>query len=64
MEKVISPEMAQAGDLVLYDGHVAMLTGNGNEIVHASNSAPYPQGGIKITSDYGYRSILGIVRVI
>ena len=62
--KVISPEMAQAGDLVLYDGHVAMLTGNGNEIVHASNSAPYPQGGIKITSDYGYRSILGIVRVI
>ena len=62
--KVIPPEMAQAGDLVLYDGHVAMLTGNGNEIVHASNSAPYPQGGIKITSDYEYRSILGIVRVI
>ena len=62
--KIISPSEAQAGDLVLYRGHVAMLTGNGNEIVHASNSAPYPQGGIKITSDYNYKPILGIVRVI
>lgn len=62
--KVIPEDQAQAGDLVLYDGHVAMLTGNGNEIVHASNSAPYPRGGIKITEDYHYRTILGIVRVI
>ena len=62
--KVVSTSEAQAGDLVLYRGHVAMLTGNGNEIVHASNSAPYPQGGIKITSDYNYEPILGIVRVI
>lgn len=61
---VISPSEAQAGDLVLYDEHVAMLTGNGNQIVHASNSAPYPQGGIKLTDNYKYRSILGIVRII
>lgn len=61
---VISASEAQAGDLVLYDGHVAILTGNGNQIVHASNSAPYPKGGIKITNDYRYTNILGIVRVI
>ena len=34
--------------------------GNGN-IVHASNSQPYPRGGIKI-SQYNYKTPLRIVR--
>lgn len=49
---------AQPGDLIFYadDGvrvsHVAMYIGDG-KIVHASNPAPYPQGGIKISNVYG-----------
>ena len=51
---------AQAGDLIFYseDGtdsgvyHVTMYLGNG-KLVHASNSKPYPQGGIKVSNVYG-----------
>lgn len=51
---------AQAGDLIFYsdDGtlsgihHVTMYLGNG-KMVHASNSKPYPMGGIKISNVYG-----------
>lgn len=51
---------AQAGDLIFWssDGtdsgvyHVAIYLGN-NKIVHASNSKPYPNGGIKISYVYG-----------
>ena len=32
--------------------HVTMYIGNG-KMVHASNSKPYPQGGIKISNVYG-----------
>lgn len=49
----------QAGDVVMYDGHVAILTGNGEEIIHASN----PTDGIKLSPSYKYRSILGIMRI-
>lgn len=52
----------KAGDLVMYDGHVAILTGNGNEIVHAKGS----RWGIVIDSDYKTSSshaILGIMRI-
>ncbi len=49
----------QAGDLVMYDGHVAILTGNGEEIIHASN----PTDGIKLSSTYKYKPILGIMRI-
>lgn len=45
----------RAGDLIVYPGHVAILTGDGG-IVHASNSAPYPKGGIKYTANALYRS--------
>ena len=53
------------GDLVFYGSanyasHVAIYIGNGN-IVHASNSQPYPQGGIKI-SPYNYNTPIRIVR--
>ena len=53
----------KAGDVVMYDGHVGILTGNGEEMVHASNSRPYPSGGVKVSSTYKYRSILGIMRI-
>ena len=51
----------KAGDLLFYMesdgsevGHVTIYIGGG-QVVHASNSQPYPAGGIKI-SDYGYRT--------
>ena len=43
----------------MYDGHVAILTGNGEEIIHASN----PTDGIKLSPSYKYRSVLGIMRI-
>lgn len=57
---VASVEEAQAGDLIFWseDGtdsgvyHVAIYLGNG-KIVHASNSRPYPSGGIKVSNLYG-----------
>lgn len=54
------------GDLIFYSGeegidHVAIYIGDG-QIVHASNSKPYPDGGIKI-SKYDYREITCIRRV-
>lgn len=45
---------------VAYASHVAIYMGNG-QIVHASNSQPYPAGGIKI-SNYDYRTPLKAVR--
>ena len=56
------------GDLVFYtDGtgyisHVSMYIGN-NQVIHASNSAPYPKGGIKI-SDMSYRTPSGYGRYL
>lgn len=57
---VSSISEAQPGDLIFYsdngrdDGvyHVAMYLGGG-KLVHASNSKPYPEGGIKIGNVYG-----------
>lgn len=51
---------AKAGDLIFYSKngtdngvyHVTMYLGNG-KMVHASNSKPYPQGGIKVSNVYG-----------
>lgn len=53
---------AQPGDLICYDGHVALYIGGGL-IVHASNSKPYPNGGIKV-SRAQYRTILAVRRII
>lgn len=54
---------AQPGDLILYTGHVGIYDGKGG-IVHASNSAPYPQGGIKTSPNAQYRTIVAIRRII
>lgn len=53
----------KAGDLVMYNKHVGILTGNGEEVIHASNSRPYPRGGVKVSPSYKYRAILGIMRI-
>ena len=49
------------GDVICYSGHVAIYIGN-NTVVHASNSAPYPRGGIKTTSPANYRTVLAVRR--
>lgn len=58
-----SVEKPNPGDLICYYGHVGLYIGD-NQIVHASNSKPYPKGGIKITSNYKYRSVASIRDVI
>lgn len=58
----VSASEIRPGDIVCYSGHVGIYAGNG-QIVHASNSKPYPAGGIKV-SKYNYRTIITIRRVI
>nr|WP_300303428.1 SH3 domain-containing C40 family peptidase [uncultured Anaerostipes sp.] len=63
----ISLSTIQPGDLLFYRNggrinHVTMYIGNG-KVVHASNSAPYPKGGIKISS-VSYRTPCKAVRII
>ena len=53
---------AQPGDLVCYSGHVGIYIGGGY-IVHASNSKPYPKGGIKVNKAT-YRTILSVRRIV
>lgn len=52
------PELASPGDLICYDGHVALYMGDGR-IVHAANQ----KEGIKI-SNADYREILCVRRVL
>lgn len=63
----VSTGNLRAGDLVFYgDGgginHVAIYIGGG-QVVHASNSAPYPKGGIKISS-VNYRTPVCARRIV
>ena len=60
--KSVSYAQAQPGDIICYDGHVGIYIGGGL-IVHASNSKPYPSGGIKV-SKAQYRTILSVRRII
>ena len=65
--RAVSTSNLSAGDLVFYgDGgsidHVALYIGGG-QVVHASNSAPYPRGGIKI-SNVNYRTPICARRII
>ncbi len=66
-KKAVTVDMSsiQAGDLLFYGSgnyasHVAIYMGNG-KIVHASNSQPYPAGGIKV-SNYNYQKPIKAVR--
>ena len=59
--KSVSYADRMPGDVICYSGHVGIYIGN-NKIVHASNSAPYPKGGIKITSPANYRTVLAVRR--
>ncbi len=61
----VSSSQIQPGDLVFYGSsnyasHVGIYIGNG-KIVHASNSQPYPAGGIKISA-WNYSTPIAIVR--
>ena len=56
--RAVSTSNLRAGDLVFYgDG------GSIDHVVHASNSAPYPRGGIKI-SNVNYRTPICARRII
>ena len=59
--KSVSYSQMLPGDVICYSGHVAIYIGN-NTIVHASNSAPYPKGGIKTSSPANYRTVLAVRR--
>ena len=59
----ISYSESRAGDIIVYSGHVAILTGDGG-IVHASNSAPYPQGGLTYSSTALSRPYIAIRRIV
>lgn len=54
----VSYSDAQPGDLICYDGHVALYIGGG-KIVHAST----PSSGIKI-GNANYRTILSVRRIV
>lgn len=55
----VSYSQKQPGDIICYNGHVAMYIGNG-KIVHASNR----RTGIKISPRANYRRIVCVRRVV
>lgn len=64
---VVDMSSIQPGDLIFYGSsnppyasHVGIYMGNG-KLVHASNSQPYPAGGIKV-SNYDYQTPIRAVR--
>lgn len=59
-ESVDADEM-QPGDIICYSGHVGLYVGDG-EMLHASNSKPYPKGGIKY-SEVEYDKIITVRRI-
>ena len=58
--KAVAVSDMMPGDVACYEGHVAIYIGGG-QIVHASNSKPYPAGGIKTSNAY-YRTIVAVRR--
>lgn len=58
----VSYSEVQPGDILCYGGHVGIYIGGGL-MVHASNSQPYPRGGIKVTNAQ-YKAILNVRRIV
>lgn len=59
---IVTDGSIMAGDLVIYsnNSHVAMLTGVGNQIVHAANS----RDGVKVSDNYNYsNNVKAIIRI-
>ena len=54
----VSASDVQPGDIICYNGHVAIYMGDG-KIVHASNR----KDGIKITNNWKYKKVLAIRRI-
>lgn len=55
----VSYSKKQPGDLICYDGHIAIYIGNG-KIVHASSK----KTGIKISPKANYRKVLSVRRIV
>lgn len=56
----VSYDQAQAGDLIVYNGHVAIFIGNGDMIVHAANEIE----GVKVGNTALYDTIKTVRRII
>lgn len=58
-------EKLQEADLLHFSGHIGMYIGD-NKFIHASNSKPYPKGGVKIDtfSTYSGKSFIKATRII
>ena len=54
----VSYDSMQPGDIICYNGHVAIYAGN-NTVIHASN----PADGIKYTSPANYRPVVTVRRI-
>lgn len=54
----VSYDSMQPGDIICYNGHVAIYAG-GNTVIHASN----PADGIKYTSPANYRTVVAVRRI-
>ena len=59
INKINSNGLIENGDIICYDGHVAIYMGN-NQIVHAASK----KSGIKIGNNASYRKILTIRRLV
>lgn len=61
-DEVGSLAAAKPGDLLCFENHVGIYMGNG-KMINASNKAPYPEGGIKVSTLAG-RTIITIRRLV
>jgi|GEM_PF-604218 hypothetical protein len=71
----IATNQIKPGDAILFNGHVVYAISNANgcsvDVVHASNSKPYPKGGVKVSRGYnickahgGYLGVISAEQVL